>query len=89
MMACRGGDSCLLRNPLGGHAGERKVGAAARVWPVHQGGGRRRPWRKGSWNSMFNSSSRGPLCSGEGGHPYPSSKPPRAGARGGAKGGDG
>jgi hypothetical protein len=61
----------------------------ARVWPAHQEGGRRRPWRKGSWNSVFDSSSREGLYSGEVGHPYPSTKPPRAAARGGSKGGGG
>jgi hypothetical protein len=85
--ACRDGDSHLLRSPSGGHAGEREAGVADQESIDAPGGGRRRPWRKGSWNSVFDSSSRGGLYSGEGGHPYPSTKTHRAVARRGAKGG--
>jgi hypothetical protein len=53
MMACRGGDSRLLRSPLGGHAGERDAGAVDQRGPAHQGFGRKRLWREARRNSVL------------------------------------
>jgi hypothetical protein len=38
---------------------EREAGAAAKIGASILGGGRRSPWRKGSWNCCVDSSSRG------------------------------